>query len=597
VHRQPRARRPRPAPVTRQPDPARAAESEPLISLLTRAAKLTDVLPHLHQRALDTTGAVCSLLFEVNFPHGGFQATSAVGVNQLPIDAWCPMVRDRHLVTACFAGRKPLVIADADRQMPELSRRVGRRSLVLLPLAHGRHRMGLLALGFADLAAPTVRGDVMEIADAFVTTLDLFRLRQKEQIQGDVRRLLDEFTAGVSATLDLSAGLDSFCDGLARLFGADRAAVWIHDRRARELVQQSSSDPQHLERGVSVSADDPLAPAAAAMRKTRAELSIAARGATMRTVTVPLRGWRRALGAIVIDGVRLEPGGEIDLLERADELGRQLSLAIESMQLLETVIGPDARGLASVDIEAAAPHDDEIRRATASNRLPALGVFVAGIALELNNPLQGVLGHLELLRATGAFPKHLRREVQTIYREADRAAKIVRNLLMFAGSRRMTRRRVNLNVVLQRVVALRQPACRALEIEIVRHYDERLPRVLSDPLLLHQVFLNMVMNAEQAIAASGRPGRIEITTSTTAPGTGVVATVRDTGEGIPPEELIRIFEPFYTTKEVGKGTGLGLAIAYGIIHEHGGEISAANAAGGGAIFTVRLPAVPARGVL
>src|SRR5690606_3307898 len=105
----------------------------------------------------------------------------------------------------------------------------------------------------------------------------------------------------------------------------------------------------------------------------------------------------------------------------------------------------------------------------------------------------------ELLRVTGAFPKQLRREVATIYREADRAAKIVRNLLVFAGSRRLTKRAVSLTAVLQKVLALRLPAFRACDIEVVRHYDDQLPRVHSDPLLLHQVFLNIVMNAEQAI--------------------------------------------------------------------------------------------------
>jgi signal transduction histidine kinase len=236
---------------------------------------------------------------------------------------------------------------------------------------------------------------------------------------------------------------------------------------------------------------------------------------------------------------------------------------------------------------------EELRhRLTQSEKLVALGQFVAGIAHELNNPLQGVLGHLELLRTTGAFPKQLRREVQTIYREADRAAKIVRNLLVFAGSRRLVRRSVSLNGILQKVVALRLAPCRALDIELVRHYDEKLPRVESDPLLLHQVFLNIVMNAEQAIAATGRPGRIEITTSVVDG--RILGTVRDTGDGIPPDALSRIFEPFYTTKEVGKGTGLGLAIAYGIVQEHGGHISAANHPLGGAVFSVELPAVRRR---
>ena len=123
----------------------------------------------------------------------------------------------------------------------------------------------------------------------------------------------------------------------------------------------------------------------------------------------------------------------------------------------------------------------------------------------------------------------------------------------------------------------------------MRHYDDKLPRVQSDPLLLHQAFLNIVMNAEQAVVATGKHGRIEITTSVTRAGDRIIATIRDTGTGIPAEALPRIFEPFYTTKEVGKGTGLGLAIAYGIVQEHGGQIVAANHPDGGALFTVELP--------
>jgi len=143
--------------------------------------------------------------------------------------------------------------------------------------------------------------------------------------------------------------------------------------------------------------------------------------------------------------------------------------------------------------------------------------------------------------------------------------------------------------VLQKVLKLRASAHRAASIEVVRHYDDRLPRVLSDPLLLHQVFLNMVLNAEHAIAATGRAGRLELTTAVGGSGDRIVAQVRDTGTGIPDDTLTRIFEPFYTTKDVGKGTGLGLAIAYGIVQEHGGHISAGNHPDGGAVFTVELP--------
>jgi PAS domain S-box-containing protein len=426
-----------------------------------------------------------------------------------------------------------------------------------------------------------------------------------------------------------------------------------------------------------VATDDGSAPAAMAMRRSRSEIISQSEDDFTAMVTVPLRGCRRALGTIVFEGVRVETGGELDLLDRGDERGRQLSSAIENMQLLDDVmrsrrelentfdsithlvavadmrghivhvnqafasrvgrkreelldrpiadhLGPELsawlhqhatassarntaepavtrevvdpvwKGPYTVTVTDLLNHDrepvgsvivardlttqtrleierEELRkRLTQSEKLAALGQFVAGIAHELNNPLQGVLGHLELLRTTGAFPKHLRREVQTIYREADRAAKIVRNLLVFAGSRRLERRSVSLNAVLQKVLSLRAAAHRAIGIEVVRHYDDKLPRLQSDPLLLHQVFLNMVMNAEHAIAAAGGGGRT----------------------GIPEETLPRIFEPFYTTKDVGKGTGLGLAITYGIVQEHGGQIVAANHPDGGAVFTVELPIAP-----
>ena len=614
---------------------------------------------------------------------------------------WEPLTAEASIVAGAFERREPVLVKDADRRMPDLAARLGTRSALLLPLARREDRVGLLAIGFGAPPSGEWTDDVAEVGDAFLTALELFHLRQSEELQRDVRALLADFSASLSATLNLSAGLDIFCHGANLLFGADRTSVWIHDRRARSLVLQASSDTVHAARGTRVGVDDLSAPAAAAMRRTRAEIVTGPAEEVTATVTVPLRGTRRALGTIVFDGVRVQPGGELDLLDRADELGRQLASAIENMQLLDDLIRSrrelentfdsitnlvavtDRRGqlthvnqafaarlgrtrdelidkpladcvgeeLASWMAELASsdaapsnspssreifdpvlkgpfmvtvtdlvnpdrervgrvivagdltPHTrleaerEELRkRLTQTEKLAALGQFVAGIAHELNNPLQGVLGHLELLRVTGAFPKQIRKEVQLIYREADRAAKIVRNLLVFAGSRRLAPRAVSVNAVLQKVLALRAPSCRALDIELVRHYDDKLPRVKSDPLLLHQVFLNMVMNAEHAIAAGGRGGRIEVTTSATPDRERVVATVRDTGTGIAEDTLSRIFEPFYTTKEVGKGTGLGLAIAYGIVQEHGGQIVAANHPDGGAVFTVELPtaASPAR---
>ncbi len=673
---------------------ATGTAAQPLISLVKQSTSLTELLPHLHQRALSVSNGTCALLFVHNARTGAMHATSGYGLEAIPTDPWIPAPPETALLKDAFSRSAPTLVTNAERQAPDLFARMETASILLLPLLNGTERLGLLVIGLRR--APTGRdltGDLAHVADGFVIALDLFRLRQNDALQRDIRALLDEFAAMLGATLNLSDGLDAFCRGANQLFGADRTSVWVYERRDRHLFLRASSEFEHVARGARVAADDAGSPAASAMRRSHAELH-PTEGTATATVTVPLRGCRRALGTLTFEGVRVEAGGEFALLDRADELGRQLSAAIENIQLLDDVVrsrnelenafdsiahlivasdrqgrivhanrsfanrigmvrerlldrplrdfvGPELaawlathtrvqhRGAPPATFETVDPvlkgpfmvtvtdlldrnqehvgtvlvardltpqaklqaEREELRqRLTQSEKLAALGQFVAGIAHELNNPLQGVLGHLELLRVTGAFPKNLRREVQTIYREADRAAKIVRDLLVFSGSRRSLRRSVSLNAVLQRVVSLRARACRAAQIELVRHNDPSLPRVLSDPLLLHQVFLNIVMNAEHAIVESGRPGRIEITTSVSPNGDRVMTSVRDTGNGIPAESLPRIFEPFYTTKEVGKGTGLGLAITYGIVQEHGGQIVASNHPEGGAVLTVDLPA-------
>ena len=561
--------------------------SRPFVSRLARTPRLVDLLPHLHQHAIDAAGGRCSLLFEHNPRHSVLPATSGSGLDVLRTDPWVPASAEAGVVADVFRRNVPVLVAELEHRMPDLAGRLGAPAAWLLPLENQGQRVGLVAVGLARApAAVRASDEVAGVADAFLTALEMCRLRRNDGLHRDLRGLLDEFSLCLSSTLNLTAGLDLFCGGVNRLFGADRTAVWLHERRARHLVVQSSSDAGHVALGARVSVQDPEAPAAIAMR-----------------------GCRRALGTIVFEGVPIETGGELDLLDRADELGRQLSGAIENMQLLDDVLrsrrelehtfdsiahlvavsdrrghivhvneafanrvgrsrevlletsrwrpssgrrwrrgsantrpGPCAQPASRpsratwsirpffVTVTDLLDHErervgtvmvardltpqtkleaerEELRkRLTQSETLAALGQFVAGIAHELNNPLQGVLGHLELLRVTGAFPKQLRREVQTIYREADRAAKIVRNLLVFAGSRRLVRRPVSLNAVLQKVLALRARACRAADIEVVRHYDDRLPRVQSDPLLLHQVFLNMITNAEHAIAAGGRGG-------------------------------------------------------------------------------------------
>lgn len=229
-------------------------------------------------------------------------------------------------------------------------------------------------------------------------------------------------------------------------------------------------------------------------------------------------------------------------------------------------------------------------RLAQSEKLAALGQFVAGIAHEMNNPLQGVLGYLELLMETAAVEPAVKRDLRRIYHEADRAATIVRNLLTFSGARRMERRRLRPARLVSRALVSRADALRRGGIRVVRNDAEQVPWISGDPQLLHQALVNVLVNAEHAVAGIAGSPRIEIATRADAAGGRVAIAIRDNGPGIPAEALPRIFDPFFTTKDVGKGTGLGLAITYGIIQEHGGTIQAANAAGGGAVVTIELPA-------
>src|SRR3954462_1143180 len=280
----------------------RNTAQRPLASLLAHSLPANDLFPLLHQHALDVTGGACSLLLQHNPRTGSLQATSAFGLDTLRTDPWLPAPDESSVVSDAFARRAPALVADAAADIPDLADRLGTRSALLLPLVRGSDRVGLLTIGFhTPPSSGSVEETGREVADAFITALELLHLRQADQLQRDVRELLDEFTASLAATLNLAAGLDIFCVGANRLFGADRTSVWIHDRRGRQLVLQGSSDPEHIARGVRVSADDPLAPAAGAMRRTRAEIAPVGDEATF-TVTVPLRGYRRALGTIVFEG-------------------------------------------------------------------------------------------------------------------------------------------------------------------------------------------------------------------------------------------------------------------------------------------------------
>jgi two-component system, NtrC family, sensor kinase len=228
-----------------------------------------------------------------------------------------------------------------------------------------------------------------------------------------------------------------------------------------------------------------------------------------------------------------------------------------------------------------------------SEKMSAIGQLVSGVAHELNNPLAGISAFAQLLLSEKRFPPDQRTAAEMIYAEARRASRIVQNLLTFARQHKPERTPAQVNQVLDDTLELRGYELRVRGIDVQRDYDEQAPDTMADAHQLQQVFLNLITNAEQAMERSERDKQ-RLTVRTRRAGDVLRIEVEDTGPGIPPNLLERIFNPFFTTKPTGSGTGLGLSISLGIVREHEGRIWAENAAQGGARFVIELPVVSPR---
>jgi two-component system NtrC family sensor kinase len=231
-----------------------------------------------------------------------------------------------------------------------------------------------------------------------------------------------------------------------------------------------------------------------------------------------------------------------------------------------------------------------------AEKMAALGQTISGVAHELNNPLATILNWAERL-AERPLDETSRRGVDVILGEAERAARIVRNLLTFARKRQSTRAMVDVNDIVRETLALRSYDQRPVEISITTALASGLPQVFADAHQLQQVLLNLVINAEQAMLAANGRGSLVIRTWHDPDRDAVTLEVTDDGPGVPAEVKGKIFDPFFTTKEVGTGTGLGLTVAYAIVQEHGGRIRVHSPAvagpdgtlSRGAAFIVELP--------
>jgi two-component system NtrC family sensor kinase len=282
----------------------------------------------------------------------------------------------------------------------------------------------------------------------------------------------------------------------------------------------------------------------------------------------PVRDLRQASRKLA-DGkldtrVEVDPGAAEELAELAESFNSMAgSMAHHEAQLRESA-----------------------RKMSETKKLATLGQLAAGIAHEINNPLGGILMYSHMLLDEIDGDPEVRGNVEKIGREADRCKKIVKGLLDFARQTKPERTESNINLVLDEVVALLEQQTLFHNVEIVKDQGRSIPLVDIDVAQVQEVFMNIVLNAVDAM--DGR-GTLSLSTRLSSDGRYVEVELADTGPGIPEDQLDKVFEPFFTTKEVGLGTGLGLSIAYGIIERHHGRIWAESSVGKGTSFFVQLP--------
>jgi PAS domain S-box-containing protein len=219
-------------------------------------------------------------------------------------------------------------------------------------------------------------------------------------------------------------------------------------------------------------------------------------------------------------------------------------------------------------------------------KLASLGSLLAGVAHELNNPLSVVVGRAIMLETAAGDPK-AQASLGRLRAAAERCARIVKSFLALAREKPREARPVDVRAVLTDVIEILAYGLRSADVEILREDQAELPHVLADDDQLHQVFLNLIVNAQQALETAPLPRQLWLRT---ALGENVVRIeVADNGPGVPPQRRGQVFEPFFTTKPFGVGTGLGLSVCHGIVSAHGGAISIEDRPGGGARFVVTLP--------
>jgi signal transduction histidine kinase len=401
-----------------------------------------------------------------------------------------------------------------------------------------------------------------------------------------------ELSHALIANFDLPRLLDLIVSTAIEVTGGDRASVMLVDDAQGVLTIKSAKGiSEDVIKNTRVKLGEGIAGRVALTGKPlllrRNEEEARLRPLRLReheissAISVPLRIEEHIVGTLNVNESNREKEFGEDDLRSLTLFADQAALALEKAQLYRD---------SQRQLEKLLSVLDELSRTQAqlvhSEKLASLGVLAGGVAHEINNPLMVILGRTELMLMDEDQPEDVARNLETIRQETERIAQIVQGLLTFARKSRQDKSEpVNVNDLLERTLMLSEHQLTVGNVQVVKELEPTLPVIQANPGQLQQVLMNLVINAHHAMPEGGR---LAVRTGA-VPGGRVFVEIEDTGVGIAPEELGRIFDPFYTTKEEGKGTGLGLSISRNIIESHGGMIGVQSTVGVGTIFRVVLP--------
>ena len=481
---------------------------------------------------------------------------------------------------------------------------------VILMTSHGSEETVVRAfrLGARDyVVKPYEAHEILDAVDRALTEVrlraerdqaaqDLVKANKELERQVEALDVLSKVGKSITAVLDTEQLLNRIVDAGLLLTGAEEGSLLLLDQESDDLYMRAQRNlGERFARGFRVKVSDTIAGSVVRTGKPywssvdNQGLKVKTNYLVMSLAYIPLKIGATVVGVLLIDNrLTNRPFTDNDIY-LLSTLADYAAIAIEKAELY----GQLKRFNEELEqrVEERTRELRETQEALIqSEKLASIGQLAAGVAHEINNPIGVILGFAQVLLKRAEPDDPIYRPLSLIEQEGVRCKNIVQDLLDFSRQNKFAPRRLNVVHVIEAAVKLMEHQDSSALVTIERDYAEHLPQVVADENQLQQVYFNIIRNAYQAMPEGGT---LRITCA--SEGNEVLTRFADSGVGIPHENLRHVFDPFFTTKEVGQGTGLGLSVSYGIVRQHGGTIEVSSENGGGATFTVRLPAVePAR---